>query len=257
MKAFYLAGQNFIALAMIAFGIQHFIYLDFMTRIFAPLPEWIPAHQAFSIIAGIFLCLTGAAIIFKKKAYLLSLSLACTILLMFIFFQLPNFITHLNNPMIWTNAGKALVLSGVNLIVAGSIANYTSENYPKYVPNLISLGKVFLAGFFVLAAILHFLYADFVAMLIPAWIPWHLFWTYFAAVALIAGAAGMFIPKTKFYSAALLALMIFLWVILLHAPRALANLQDANETTAFFEALAMCGAALLIAVQNHLPLGRY
>jgi hypothetical protein len=34
--------------------------------------------------------------------------------------------------------------------------------------------------------------------------------------------------------------------VLLHIPRALANLHDANETTAVFEALAMSGIAILI-----------
>ena len=103
-------------------------------------------------------------------------------------------------------------------------------------------------SFFILAAILHFIYAQYVAILIPNWIPAHLFWTYFAAVTLIAGAIGMLIPQTMKLAASLSALMVFLWVVLLHFPRATANLHDANETTALFEALAMCGAAILIAV---------
>ncbi|HEY6528170.1 MAG TPA: hypothetical protein VIZ65_05710 [Cellvibrionaceae bacterium] len=251
MKAFRPAGYLFIAVALIAFGIQHFIYLDFITRVFAPFPTWIPAHAIFAVFAGVFLCLTGAAILQKTYACILCLALAGTILLMFIIVQLPNLIANLSNPMIWTNAGKALVLAGVSLIAAGSLA----KNEPKFCGKLsvpmISLGKLFLAGFFMLAAVMHFLYADFVATLIPTWIPAHLFWTYFAAIALIAGALGMFISKTKFYAAALLALMIFLWLILLHAPRAIADLHNANETTAFFEALAMCGACLLIASKKH------
>ena len=48
-------------------------------------------------------------------------------------------------------------------------------------------------------------------------------------------------------AAALTALMIFLWVILLHIPRALADLHNTNESTAVFEALAMTGIALLLA----------
>ncbi|MES2826296.1 MAG: hypothetical protein V4732_22065 [Pseudomonadota bacterium] len=250
MKELRLAGQIFIAVAMIAFGIQHFIYLNFMTRIFAPLPAWMPAHAVFAVIAGILLCLTGAAIILKKNAFNFSLALASAILLMFAIFQLPGLIGNLSNPMIWTNAGKALVLAGANLIVAGSLANDARTGSFTLLKPLIPFGKIFLAGFFILAAIMHFLYADFVATLIPTWIPARLFWTYFAAIALIAGAVGMFIPKTEFYAAALSALMIFLWVILLHAPRALADLHDANETTAFFEALAMCGASLLIACKK-------
>ena len=250
MKEFRFVGQIFIAVAMIAFGIQHFIYLEFMTRVFVPLPAWIPAHSVFAVFAGILLCLTGAAIIQKTKAYLLCLVLACSILIMFLIFQLPNLIANLGNPMFWTNAGKALVLAGANLIVAGSIASSAPSSCSKFAELMMLLGKISLAGFFILAAILHFLYADFVATLIPTWIPAHLFWTYFAGVALIAGALGMFIPKTEFYAAALSALMIFLWVILLHAPRALADLHNANETTAFFEALTMCGASILIAIKN-------
>lgn len=250
MKEFRLLGHIFIAVAMIAFGIQHFIFLELMTRVFAPLPTWIPAHSVFAIFAGILLCLTGAAILQKSKACLMCLTLACSIFIMFLIFQLPNLIANPTNPMLWTNAGKALVLAGVNLIVAGSIGSSTSSGYSKLVKPMMLIGKTSLAGFFILAAILHFLYADFVAALIPAWIPAKLFWTYFAGVALIAGALGMFIPKTEFYAAALSALMIFLWVILLHLPRAVADLHNANETTAFFEALAMCGAAILIAVKK-------
>jgi uncharacterized membrane protein len=221
-----------------------------MTRVFAPLPAWIPAHSAFAVFAGILLCLTGAAIIQKTKACLVCLTLASTILIMFLIFQLPNLLANLGNPMLWTNAGKALVLAGANLIVAASIASSTPSGFAKLVEPMMLIGKISLAGFFILAAILHFLYADFVATLIPNWIPAQLFWTYFAGVALIAGALGMFIPKTEFYAAALSGLMIFLWVILLHAPRALADLHNANETTAFFEALTMCGASILIAVKK-------
>ena len=251
MKEFRFVGQLFIAIAMMAFGIQHFIYLELITRVFAPLPGWIPAHSVFAVFAGVLLCLTGAAIIQKTKAWLVCLVLASSIFIMFLIFQLPNLLANLGNPMLWTNAGKALVLAGANLIVAGSFASSASSSFSKLAKPMMLVGKINLAGFFILAAILHFLYADFVAALIPAWIPAKLFWTYFAGVALIAGALGMFVPRTEFYAAALSAMMIFLWVILLHAPRALVDLQNANETTALFEALAMCGASLLIAVKKH------
>jgi hypothetical protein len=41
--------------------------------------------------------------------------------------------------------------------------------------------------------------------------------------------------------------MIFLWVLLLHIPRALAGPNHANETAGIFEALAISGVALLVA----------
>ena len=44
--------------------------------------------------------------------------------------------------------------------------------------------------------------------------------------------------------------MIFLWVLMLHIPRAVAAPHDSNETTAVFEALAISGAAFLVAAMN-------
>jgi len=56
------------------------------------------------------------------------------------------------------------------------------------------------------------------------------------------------VPRTTQLAATLSAIMVFIWVIILHIPRALADLHNPNETTATFEALTMCGMAILIAV---------
>lgn len=249
MKVCRLIGQLFIAIALLVFGIQHFAYLNFVTRAFPPLPLWMPAIPTLACIFGTLLCATGLAIIFRFKARAFSLALAAIIFIMFVVFLLPSLITHIQNGMIWTNSGKALVLVGANLLIAGSFASdaSTQNGLLKFLERFIPLGVFLLSGFFILAAVLHFIYAEFVAMMIPTWIPAPLFWTYFAGVALIAGAIGMLIPRTAQLAAGLSALMVFSWVLLLHIPRAW-TIHDANETTALFEALAMCGMALLIMV---------
>jgi uncharacterized membrane protein len=250
MKEFKLIGQLFIAVAFLAFGIQHFLYLNFVTRAFPPLPLGDPAIAVLACIFGAFLCITSIAIVFRFKARTFALWLASGIFIMFAIFLLPSLVANLKNGLIWTNSGKALVLVGANLLIAQSFANEVStpNNFDRFMRRFIPVGKFLLAGFFILAAILHFIYVEFVATLIPSWIPAHLFWTYFAAVALIAGAIGMLIPLTAQLAAALSALMVFLWVILLHIPRAW-TIHDANEVTSLFEALVMCGMALLIMVK--------
>ncbi len=248
MEMFKTVGQLFIAVALLVFGMQHFAYLNFVTRAFPPLPLWVPAVSVWACVFGALLCVTGLAIVFRFKARLFSLALAAIIFIMFAVFLLPSLIMHIQNGMVWTNSGKALVLVGANLLIAGSFANGSSNGIFKLLEKCIPLGVFLLSGFFILAAVMHFVYAEFVATLIPAWIPAPLFWTYFAAVALIAGAIGMLIPKTAKLAAGLSALMVFLWVLLLHIPRAW-TIHDANETTSLFEALAMCGMALLVMVK--------
>ena len=98
------------------------------------------------------------------------------------------------------------------------------------------------------SGIQHFLFTDFVMSLVPSWIPGARFWTEFAGVALIAGGLGLVVPRTARLSAALCGLMIFLWLVMLHVPRALAAPEafHRNEWTAVVEALAMSGIALLL-----------
>ena len=93
----------------------------------------------------------------------------------------------------------------------------------------------------------HFLYAEFVASLVPAWIPGHMMWTYFAGAALVGSGLGLLIHSKAI--TLLLATMLLLWVILLHIPRAVvSNSADkGNEVTSVFEALGFCGIALIIA----------
>ena len=248
MKALTLIGRSFIAIALIVFGVQHFIYLEFVTRAFPVIPLWIPGHSLLACLFGAFLLITGVCIFLQIKARLLCVLLGSLILLMFALLLLPSLLTNLNNGAVWTNAGKALVIAGANFLVAASLPKEPHGKFILFLESLIPLGRYFLCGFFILAAILHFIYAPFVATLIPKWIPAPMFWTYFAGIALIAGAIGMLIPRTTQLAAALSAIMIFIWVIVLHIPRALADLHNPNETTATFEALTMCGMAILIAV---------
>jgi uncharacterized membrane protein YphA (DoxX/SURF4 family) len=83
---------------------------------------------------------------------------------------------------------------------------------------------------------------------VPAWIPpGQRFWTYFTGVALIAGGVGLLLPRTVRAAAFLSGVMVFLWVLLLHIPRAMSEANQANELAGVFEALAISGVAFLIA----------
>jgi uncharacterized membrane protein len=246
-------GRFFLAVPMVAFGVQHFAYLDFVTRVFPKLPAWIPGHPYLACLFGLFLVAAGCAIMIEKVARSTALLLGAFILASFASLYMPLLITSPPNGSLWTSAGKALALSGGSFLVAGSLSakSVSPAGAPATVVQVlerfIPLGRFFLAAFLILCGVEHFIYVDFVAGLVPSWIPGHLFWTYFTGVALIAGGVGITVPMTVRLAAALSGIMIFLWVVLLHIPRAAVDIGRPNETTAVFEALAMSGAAFLVA----------
>src|SRR5262245_51994102 len=82
-------GRFFLAIAMVAFGAQHFVYLDFVTRVFPRLPAWIPAHAFLACVFGALLLASGAAIMTEKAARPAALLLGAIILSSFALLYLP------------------------------------------------------------------------------------------------------------------------------------------------------------------------
>lgn len=84
-------------------------------------------------------------------------------------------------------------------------------------------GRFLLAFPMVIFGIEHFLFANFVAMIVPPWIPWHLFWAYFVGVALIAAGISIAVKQYSQLAATLLGAIILVFVLLIHS-RLLARL---------------------------------
>jgi uncharacterized membrane protein len=252
MDRLQLTGRILFAAGLLAFGVLHVVYGDFVTRVVPGWPGWMPARSLGVYLTGAVLIAGGAAILLGIKGRSAAIVLGMLILLSFVFLHLPRAAAGAFMGGTWTSAGKGLVLCGGCLAVAATFRQEgrrrPSSILDGHLPDLV--GRVCLGLFMILGGIQHFRFVEFVATLVPSWVPGGgPFWTYFAGVALIAGGVGLMIPATARLAAALSGVMIFLWVIMLHVPRAVAasHATRANETTAVFEALAFSGLAFLLA----------
>jgi uncharacterized membrane protein YphA (DoxX/SURF4 family) len=241
-------GRMFFAIGIVAFGILHLWHGAFVTRVAPPLPAWIPQSSVWAYVVGVGLVVAGLAIVAGFRLRAVAIVLGVLVLVSALLFHLPLAVATPINGGLWTNFGKALALSGGAFIAAATVqAAYRSES-PVVSSSeiLLPAGRFFFAAFLILCGVQHFIYFEFVQTLVPGWIPGHGFWTYLSGAALIAGGVGIALPLTGRVASVLTGSMIFLWVILLHLPRALSDLHNANETTAVFEALAMSGIAFML-----------
>jgi uncharacterized membrane protein YphA (DoxX/SURF4 family) len=234
-------GRLFFAISLAAFGVLQFLFGDFVAGRAPAWPAGVPGQLVWACGTGALFVAIGAAIALDKKAREAAFVSAG---LVFVWAFLRNVPVALADKVYggaWTSLWKGLVLVGGALTAASLV---------KPNPAFVWAGRVTLGAFMISSGIQHFLFAPFVKTLVPAWIPPdQSFWTYFAAVALIAGGAGLMVPRTTRLAAALSGLMIFLWVLLLHIPRALGApdaAQVQNEWTAVFEALAFSGIAFML-----------
>jgi len=263
MNKFVKVGRLFFGIGIVAFGLQQFIYGDFVAGRAPAWPASIPGRLVWAYASGLILIGSGVAIIFGKKVRLAGILTGTMIFFWALLRHIPLVAADPSFGGAWTNAGKALAFFGGAFAVAGTEPPKSdkSANVISRIDNstdgFIYLGRYALGIFMVFSGIQHFLFSQFVALLVPRWIPGPYFWTYFAGVALIAGGVGLMVPVTARLAGALSGVMIFLWFVLLHIPRAVAARNDANEWIAVFEALAVSGIAFVLAGANRTAKGRF
>ncbi len=249
------AGRIAFGICLIGLGIQGMFYNDFDPVFLPDASSWLPFHTALEYAWCLILILSGLSIILEKKPKEVSLVLGGIFLILFLFCQVPHLLfVDPNGKALgsWTHALKELAFSGSAFAVAGSYPEVSIQPASRWInllKKLIPFGRVFFSITMIAFGIDHFLYTEYVATLVPAWIPDPIFWTYFAGAALI-GSGVAIIAKIKLkIVASLLGIMILLWFIFLHIPRGIADPYSnrGNEMTSVIQSFGFSGIAFVIA----------
>ena len=254
MEALIKAGRLTFAVGLTGLALQQFYFPGFRPVFIPAWPAWLPFSQLFTYLTSFGLIVCAASIVFNFKPYKTQLILGLVFLLMLLAFHIPfNIAQQTTSLGGWTNTFKLLAFSGAAFVVAGSYLYDVETIQMRHVEKLIPLGSIFFGVMMFVFGVDHFLYHQFVKTLVPLWIPYPLFWTYFAGIALV-GAGISFIFKIKVKPVGILtSIMLFLWFLILHIPRAVtmpADADNGNEITSVFQALAFSGIALLIALDS-------
>ncbi len=251
MSKLILPGRIFFAAGIIGLGVLQFITGDFIVGRPPAFPEAIPGKLIWAYVTGAIFILSALAIIFRKKGGIAGLIIGLIIIVYSFFLRyLPSMIGSSVDGILWNlNAYKSLAMGGGAFIIAASFFMEENRTLNKFFSNdtLISTGTILVALFLFLAGCSHFKFSDFVIGFIPAYIPFHPFFTYFCGAALIAGGTGLLLKKTRKWAAALSGLMIFIWFIFLHIPRFAATPNDPSDRMGLCESLAISGILFVMA----------
>jgi uncharacterized membrane protein YphA (DoxX/SURF4 family)/uncharacterized membrane protein len=112
---------------------------------------------------------------------------------------------------------------------------------------VILFGPLFYAAPLAAFGTEHFTLTKIIASLIPAWIPWHLFWAYFVGGCFIAAALSLVTKIQARLSASLLALTFLLFVVLMDAPGWAYNPRNRFALALALRELSFSGGALALA----------
>jgi len=231
-------------LSIFVLGFQHIYYKQLNPALF-PLSPRFTGFMFLAYTSGVIMMLCGIAIMINKWRYPAFLITGLLFLLSFLAIHFPILMANLKNAIEWTIAFETLaIMSGAMLFTV-----YNGNRTWKIIQTNdhgVNISKMFFAVSMLVFGIQHFQYADFVATLIPFWIPFHLFWAYFVGVCFIASAISLFLNIRVRLAMVLLGSMFLIWVIILHAPRVYNHILDFAEWSSMMIALLMACISFFI-----------
>jgi uncharacterized membrane protein len=229
-------GRVLLGAGVISLGVIGIIFKDFMLE-WSQAPAWLPAHTAFAYLHGAILIVCGVALLLGKSVRPAALLLG-VVWLIWALLCVPLVIAT------WRGrAGLEAELLGMTsgifllAVLSTPTVNRTQVLVCQYAFGLCM--PVY--------GLVHFLYPAAVASWVPGWLPGHLFWAYFTGVAHCAAGVAILTGVLARLATKLFAIMISLWIFLMHIERVAATPHDRHEWTTLFIAVVICGAAWVLA----------
>ena len=145
-------------------------------------------------------------------------------------------------------AGTAALAAGLLLVRKRCVAaSGATSGATSGIDRILQLGPVFEAVALAIFAAEHFTAPRDLMPIVPHWLPWPLFWTWFVGVSLLAAAVSLIAWRHVRLSARLLALLFLIIVATIDLPNLPANLHDRLFWTLTVRELSFAAGAMVLA----------
>jgi hypothetical protein len=232
-------GRVFYALAILGFGIQYALY-GHLRRGLPLCPIWLHPNTILAYALAALCIAAGLALLTTWRTTTVSLILGLVFLSTSVLYLM-----HFNY-VAYDGDGRTLFLECLSLAASALILHGLSSG-SKY---SLMPGRLFFAIAMIVFGIQHFLYVRFLSTLVPHYLPGHHLWVLGTGLALIAAGLSIATTIEDKYAAYGLFVLFFGWLVLLHVPRILHALHNADEWSSGFVVLAFSGTSLILAAAS-------
>ena len=203
-------GRTIFAVVLVAIGIQGLVMGDF-GAIWQPVPR-VPARQAL-IYACALVSLIGGMGLLWRRVWAAG-GLLALLLVWFAAFRFPVIAHAPGSAVSWEGGAETLVL------VAGAWSLFTTGKQGRRIAGLL-YGLALIAF-----GVAHFAYVQQTAALVPHWLPSRATWVYFTGATYIAAGLALVSGVRARLAAALSALQMGLFTLLVWVPMLAAGSRD-------------------------------
>lgn len=227
-----------LAIGTLGYGLVCLAFGDFGLQ-WQPVPDWVPGRAPLAYANGALLAAAGTLLLWPGTSLWAARFLAGYLLLWLLLLKLPRLVAAPASVVAWLGPAEILSLSAGAVTLALLLDRTPNERGIRIARYAYGICPI-------VFGVSHFVYADFTANMVPAWIPAPLFWAWATGIGHFAAGLAILSGVLARLAATLLAAMMGSFVLLLHLPRALADPASHIEWTMLAIATMLTGAAWLI-----------
>lgn len=241
-------GHALFAATLVAFGIFGLVRGDF-APIWDVVPKDFPTREGLIYLCAAVSLICGAGLFFQRTAGTTSRVLFAYLLLWMVLFRVPLIVQAPTVEGSYQNWGETAVLVAGAWVLYAWFAGPWDRRQLAFATGEVGvrLARALYALAMIAFGLSHFVYLNLTAPLIPTWLPWHVGWAYFTGGAYLAAGAAMLIGVCARLAAALSAVQMGLFTLLVWVPLMAAGLMSAGQRGEFAISWALTAAAWVVA----------
>jgi uncharacterized membrane protein len=209
------AGHAVFAATMIGIGILGLIKGDYAV-VWQPVPKSVPALVYVCCLISLA---CGIGLLWQRTAALAARVLLACLLLWLLVLRVPGIFVSPTVEFWWAACKTAAMAAAAWVLYVRFATDWDRQRFGFAAGDKgLRVARMLYGLALIPFGVAHFVYLQNTASLVPGWIPWHTFWAYFTGWALIAAGVAVLIGVYARLAAALAAIEIGMFTLLVWIP---------------------------------------
>lgn len=241
-------AQFLYALGFAGLGVLSLRSGDFALN-WQPVPDGVPGRTVLAYVSGTILLAGGIGMLLPRTARRGAIGLTIFVTLWLLVLQVPRVVHVPGEPAMWLGLGENVlsVTGGWALVIFLTQRDGRTGGVFFASEAGLRVARVLFALALPVIGLSHFVYTDFTAQMVPAWLPARHGFALLTGAGHVAAGVGLLLGIFPRLAATMEAAMLSCFVVLLHAPAVAAAPTNRMQWTMLCVATAFTGAAWAIA----------